>query len=441
MTPSARLAAAIDLLTEIDEALKHRRAAADQLIRRYFQQRRYAGSSDRAAITDHVYGVIRMRGDYGWRLMSAGLTIDPRTLALLYLRLRLPADQPLPADLFLGNYAIEAPSEDETTRLLRAQALETPPLDARLNVPPWLAERLIHRYGDATETEIEALAGRAPLDLRVNSLKSSRDDVLGLLTDHGFAATKTPYSPLGLRLSDPVPLKSLPAFGKGLFEIQDEASQIAALLSGVAPRDQVLELCAGAGGKTLALGALMQNKGQIYALDTDKRRLQELKERADRARLTNLQIHRLTLGAEKRADQLYRFNGQMDLVVVDAPCSGSGTWRRNPELRWRLDEEFLAEAVALQRSLLLEAMMLAGPKGRIAYMTCSILGEENEDVIDYALSRNDQWELTDYHRKLGDVGLADLPETASHAPEMLQLTPARHGTDGFFLALLQRCPE
>ncbi|GER07072.1 MFS transporter [Iodidimonas muriae] len=437
MTPSARLAAAVEILGQIDDALAHRGAAADVLIKRYFQKRRYAGSKDRAAIINLVYGVLRRRGEYGWRLMSAGLPITPLMLALMHLRM----DGPLAADLFEGTYAPEAPGDDAISRFDRAVGLKNPPLAARLNVPQWLSDRLEARYGDDITAQIDALSGRAPTDLRVNTLKTSREDALAALADAGINAEPTPYSPVGIRLEKDSQIKGLDLFSKGLVEVQDEASQIAVQLCGAAPKAQVLELCAGAGGKTLALGAQMNNSGQIYALDTDKRRLDELKIRTDRARQTNLQIHRLTSGEDKRADQLYRFLGQMDLVIVDAPCSGSGTWRRNPELRWRLDEDALAEAVAIQRALLREAMTLAGPNGRIAYMTCSILQEENENVIDHALSESEDWELADYHRKLEDLGLEHLPESVSSAPEMLQMTPLQHGTDGFFLALLQKVPD
>lgn len=433
MTPAARLSAAVELLDDIDAALARRGAAADVLIRRYFRKRRYAGSSDRSAITDLVYDVIRNRALYGWRLMSAGCPVSNSYMALLSLRLK---DGGLDPVLFDGPYAQQDPGSDYLERLDRAVLLDNPPLSVSLNVPDWLADRLEHRFGEQVLDEVGALSGRASVDLRVNSLKADRETVLKALGDAGIKADPTPYSPYGVRLEKPIPIKDLPGYSKGWFEIQGEASQIACLLSGASARTQVLDLCAGAGGKTLALGAMMENRGQIYAMDMDKKRLEALKMRADRAKLTNIQIHRLTSGEEKRASQLRRFQNVMDLVVVDAPCSGSGTWRRNPELRWRLDEEDLAGFVEIQRRLLLEAMALAGPNGRIAYMTCSILEEENEGVIDYVLSRRDDWGLTDYHRKLDDAGLKDLPQTASSAPDMLLMTPARHGTDGFFLALL-----
>ena len=438
MTPSARLSAAIEILEDIETALARKGQAADVLVRNYFRKRRYAGSSDRNAITGLVYNVIRRRGDYTWRLMSAGCPLTVTDMALLSIRLKQGS---LGDELFEGPYAQEKPDPDYLERLERAALLTDPPAQALLNVPDWLADHLDSRFGDDVVAEVDALSGRASVDLRVNSLKTDRDAALSALKDAGVEATITPYSPYGIRLEKPIPVNGLSGFREGRFEIQGEASQIASLLSAAQPKEQVADLCAGAGGKALALGAMMENSGQIYAMDTDKKRLDALKIRSDRAGLTNIQIHRLTSGEPKRAEQLRRFADSMDMVVVDAPCSGSGIWRRSPELRWRLDEDDMSELVAMQRSLLLEAMDMAGPDGRVAYMTCSVLEMENEAVIDHALSRRTGWALTDYHRRLESAGLDHLPESASHAPEMLLMTPARHGTDGFFLALLHRLAE
>lgn len=438
MTPSARLSAAIELLEDIESSLSHKGKAADVLVRNYFRKRRYAGSSDRNAITDLVYDVIRNRGVYMWRLMSAGCPITVGDMALLALFLKNDGFEP---DLFEGPYAQDMPDAERLQRLERAANLTNPPSQVLLNVPDWLADHLDSRFGDTIMAEVAALSGRASVDLRVNSLKADRESMMAALAGAGIVAVPTPFSPYGIRLEKPFSVNELLEFREGKLEVQGEASQIASLLCGVKEKEQVMDLCAGAGGKALALGAIMRNSGQIYAMDTDKKRLNTLKSRCDRAGLTNIQIHRLTSGAKKRAGQLYHFANSMDLVVVDAPCSGSGTWRRSPELRWRLEEDDMADLVTTQRTLLLEAMDLARPGGRIAYMTCSVLEMENEGVIDYVLGRRHDWALMDYHRVADTVGLRDLPETASHAPEMLLLTPARHGTDGFFLALLSRSAD
>lgn len=433
MTPSARLAAVIELIGEIEASIARKGPAADVVIQRYFRQRRYAGSKDRQAIIAQVWRAVRQRGEYGERLTRAGASVSPRLLALLDCRLTGIAEE----GLHEGAHAVSPPDEAEAALLERAASRTDLSLAGRLNVPAWLAEKLKARFGGRVEAEIGALSGRAPVDLRVNSLRTDRARLLEALKADGIEAEPCRYSPLGIRLETPAQVQQLAAFRHGDFEVQDEASQIAALLSGVGPKLQVAELCAGAGGKTLAFGAMMKNSGQIFAMDVDKRRLEELKERGDRAHLTNLQIHRITTGVEKRADQLARFKGQMDIVVVDAPCSGSGAWRRNPELRWRHEEEDIRQLATAQRALLREAMALAKPDGRVVYMTCSILREENEAVIGFVLRTSPEWEIEDYRRNVEAAGLAHLPESRAEDARMLQMTPLAHDMDGFFLALLQ----
>lgn len=435
MTPAARLAAAIELVEAIEDSIAKDGPAADVLMQRYFRRRRYAGSGDRAAIGERVYTVLRRRGELVWRLMSAGSPITPRRLVLLAAWLAGEARVP---DVFSGPHAASPPDEAETETLDRAAALEDPPLWARINLPEWLAGRVEARFGERLEEEMEAFAGRAPVDLAVNTLQSTRDSVASALAASGIGAAPTPMSPVGLRLQDRPQLAGHDVLRSGKADLQDEASQIAALLSGVTEGSQVGDLCAGAGGKTLSMAAAMANSGQIYAMDIDKKRLGELKRRADRAGLRNLQIIRLTTGEEKRARQLAAFAGKLDCVLVDAPCSGSGTWRRNPELRWRLDEERLREHAARQQALLSEGADLLRPGGRLVYAVCSILPEEGEAVIDAVLGSHEDLELVDYRRAWMAAGLPNCPETAAAAPEALLLTPARHGTDGFFVSLLRR---
>lgn len=435
MTPAARTAAAIDLLGAIEDSIARRGPAADTLAQRYFRQRRYAGAKDRAAVLHTVYAVLRRRGELSWRLQSAGAPVTPRGMVLLELLL----SGALNDTMFGGDYGPTAMDTEERRSLEAASAFTDPPLWAQINVPTWLADRLLSRFGEAVQAEMAALNERAPVDVRVNTLKTTRDAALKTLEDAGLKAEPTPLSPIGIRLVSAVAPKDMPLVGEGAAEVQDEASQLASLLArpkaGFAGA-QLAELAAGAGGKTLAFGALTANSGQIYAMDTDKKRLDELKSRADRAGMTNLQIHRITTGEGKRAGQFARFAKSMDITVVDAPCSGSGTWRRNPELRWRIDPDRLAEHQALQVQLVQEAMTLAKAGGRVAYMTCSILREENEDVLDAVLAAAQDWSLVDYRRLLEPAGVTAAVGTAAEAPETLQLTPARHGTDGFFFALL-----
>jgi len=435
MTPAARLAAAIELVEAIEDSISGNGPAADVLIQRYFRQRRYAGSGDRAAVGERVYSVLRQRGELVWRLMSAGSPITPRRLVLLAAWL---AGESEAAALFEGTHAASPLEEEERAMLDRAAALKDPPRWARINLPEWLTGRVEMRFGDRLDEEMEAFAERAPVDLAVNTLRSTRDAVASELASSGIVSAPTPMSPIGLRLQGRPSLAGLDIVAGGKADFQDEASQVAALLSGAAEGLQVGDLCAGAGGKTLTMGAAMNNRGQLYAMDIDKKRLGELKRRADRSGLRKRQIIRLTTGAEKRARQLDAFAGKLDCVLVDAPCSGSGTWRRNPELRWRLDPDRLAEHAARQHALLMEAADLLRPGGRLGYAVCSILPEECETVVDSVLGVREDLELVDYRRAWTAAGLPNTPETAAHAPEVLLVTPARHGADGFFIALFRR---
>ncbi len=431
MTPDARLAACIDLIAEIETSLAGQGPAADVLVRQYFRQRRYAGGGDRRAITGFVYDLLRRRGELVWRLNSVGLPTDARHLCLMQQRL----DGPLDDALFGGPHAPERPTVETMESLSGALELGSPPGWASANLPEWLAEALSRRFGEKTDAEFAALAGRAATDIRANLLVTDRDSLRDTLVEAGYEATSCRWSPWGLRLNEAHGLNALEAFRQGQFDIQDDSSQVAVLLSGAAPRNQVLELGAGGGGKTLALAAMMRNTGQIYALDVDRRRLEEAKKRAQRAGARNIQFHRITTGAEKRAVQLENFRTAADVVLVDAPCSGSGAWRRNPEARWRLSPEALAGHMDRQASLLTEALHLARPDGHVVYMTCSLLRQENEQVVEEVLEAVPGWTIVDYRARLDAAGLSDLP-TASDRPDMLQMTPAMHGTDGFFLAIL-----
>ena len=434
MTPAARLAAAIELLDAIEDTFVRGGPAADVLVERYFKQRRYAGSHDRRWIIEQVYAVLRTRGMLVWRLRTVKLPAEARWELLLH----LAAEGALEARWFEGPYAVPEPAPGEHAALVRAAALDEAPDWARHNAPEWLAARLASRFGARTDEEMAALGERAPTDLRVNRARVSREAALEALVEAGIAARPTPWSPVGIRLEEARNIKGLSLVRNGALEIQDEASQIACLITGAEPREQVAELCAGAGGKTLALSDMMAGRGQIFAMDHDRRRLDALKARAARAAVRNLQIHRLSRGAEKRAHQLARLTGAFDLVVVDAPCSGSGTWRRNPELRWRVDADKLADYAIAQKALLHEGMALAKAGGRLAYMTCSLLGDENDAVVTAVLAERDDWCIEDIRPHLERAGLGHLPPSAAGPEETLQLSPARHGCDGFFITILRK---
>lgn len=431
MTPSARLQAAIEILTEVEHGIAHGGPNAGTVIARYFKSRRYAGSKDRAAITEQVYGVIRRRARHLWRLDQLDAKPTPRALVIAELATAGAFDAALFSGEGYGPEALSAEEREIADKLVEPDA-PVPPW-AALDVPEWLYPGLKNRFGEHLPEEMAALDIQAPTDIRANTLKIDRDGLIARLADEGQTGTPTPLSPLGLRFADHPKLTTLKSFADGLFEVQDESAQIAGLLVDARPGHQVLDLCAGAGGKTLALAAAMRNKGQIYAADTSARRLDALKARARRADARNIQTRRLPSSGDKRTRMLGKFAGAMDRVIVDAPCSGSGTWRRHPDLKWRLTPDALANHQARQIELLSEGAAATRPGGRLVYMTCSILAEENDDVVAAFLEHAEGWALLD----TGPLCPAPLESAPATHPEALQLTPARHQTDGFFVAVLK----
>ena len=431
MTPAARLQAAIEILTEVEHGIAHGGPNAGTVIARYFKSRRYAGAKDRTAIAEQVYDVTRARARHLWRLDRIDAKPTPRALAIA----ALAADGAFDAALFSGEgYGPDALSSEEREIADKLTDGDAPlPPWAALGVPEWLYPSLKNRFGEHLPEEMAALDAMASTDIRANTLKADRDDLIARLATDGQAGTPTPFSPLGLRFAGHPRLTALASFADGLFEVQGESAQIAGLLVDAAPGHQVLDLCAGAGGKTLALAAAMQNKGQIYAADTSAKRLEALKARARRADARNIQIRRLPSSGDKRARMLGKLAGAMDRVVVDAPCSGSGTWRRHPDLKWRLAPDALANHQARQLELLREGAAATRPGGRLVYMTCSILAEENDDVVAAFLGQTEGWTLLD----TGPLCPAPLESGPAPYPEALQLTPARHQTDGFFVAVLK----
>ena len=410
MTPGARLQSAIDLLQAVDAGS----AAADRIVAAWFRARRYAGAKDRAAISELVYGVLRRRAELTWRIERSGAAANPRLLVLA-----ASAAVPLIAD---GPHGAAPLSADEKEVLDRAAAIAVADVPdwVRANVPEWLVPALRSRFSAAFDAECAALNQRAPVDLRVNTLKSSRDAVLKTLSAAGIDAQPTLYAPHGIRLNERPRLDQLRL--EGLVEPQDEAAQLAALLVDARPGMTVVDLCAGAGGKTLALAAAMENRGRILALDRGAARLARLGLRAGRAGVTIVQ----TQAAD---DSWFTMNaGIADRVLIDAPCSGAGTWRRNPEARWRLNAESLVRHKDNQRALLRQGAALVRPGGRLVYATCSLLPEENEAPVEQFLEKDGNFAL---------VPMRDLLKVPA-AEDHLMLTPHRHGTDGFFVAVLSR---
>jgi 16S rRNA (cytosine967-C5)-methyltransferase len=429
MTPAARVAAAIEVLTDIAT----RRRPAPDALKDWGLSHRFAGSGDRAAIAGLVYDGLRRRASSAW-LMG-----DDSPRAVMIGHLAREAEANLSA-LFSGDRHAPPPLSAAEQARLGASALDEAPAHVLGDYPEWLDAQLAALFGEARAQEGAALARRAPLDLRANTLKADRDEVLSALAH--LRPIATPFSPMGLRIDVPATGKSPaiqaePAFLKGQVEIQDEGSQVAALLCAPDPGMQVIDLCAGAGGKTLELAALMNNTGQIFATDNDKRRLVPIHERLERAGVRNTQVR---TPRERNDDALRDLKGRADLVVVDAPCTGSGTWRRNPDAKWRLRPGALTERLAEQAAVLDRAADLVRPGGEIAYITCSLLPAENGDQIEAALSR---------HPQLALVAPASLPQALGPAASAfaravhvqangVQMTPLRTGTDGFFVARLKR---
>jgi 16S rRNA (cytosine967-C5)-methyltransferase len=391
VTPAARVQAAIDLVDEIIAAARSGGAAADTLIVRYFKARRYAGSGDRRAVRDLVYAAIRRSGE---------CPVSGRAALI-----GLADDRPQLAAAFDGSHHGPAPIEIGE------------PATARGVVPAWLEDRLAATVPPADRP---ALLGRAPLDLRVNRLKAARDDVLAELGE-AEAGYLSPYS---IRLSEGFAVEKHPLFLSGRIEVQDEGSQLVALATRVKPGDTAVDLCAGAGGKTLALAAMMDGRGRLIACDVD-RRLARLEPRAIRAGIGPVEMRLLDAGRE--AAGLADLAGQADTVLVDAPCSGTGTWRRNPEARWRLTPERLDRLIVLQDRVLGLGATLVRPGGRMTYAVCSVLADEGRDRVARFIEHHPDW------------AIADLPFSAGRTDGTGRLlTPANDGTDGFFIASLIR---
>ncbi len=329
---------------------------------------------------------------------------SPRALVLRTLVASWGMTPEAVAALADGSRFAPAPlSAEELAGLKRALPADAPAF-IRGDYPDWLEPQFQRAFGASAAEEGAALATRAPVDLRVNTLKATRDKVLHAL--RRFEAVPTPYSPLGVRIAAGVGpsrsphVEAEPAHGKGWYEVQDEASQIATRLSGARPKEQILDLCAGAGGKTLALASAMENTGQLYAYDADRMRLRPIFERLKRAGVRNAQV--LDPG---NAEALAEFEGKMDRVIVDAPCTGSGVWRRRPDAKWRLSPQMLEARLAEQRAVLDQAARLVKPGGRLVYITCSVLPPENRDQVDAFLARHPEFAIVPWATAVGAGGV------------------------------------
>jgi 16S rRNA (cytosine967-C5)-methyltransferase len=430
MTPAARLSAAIEVLADIEG---RRRPAADAL-KDWGLSHRFAGSGDRSAIGGLVYDTLRRRASAGWLMGEA----TPRAEVIGMLQLARGWDLARIEGLFTGERFAPAPLTAAERAALETRGLDDAPGHVRGDYPEWLGPELAAAFGAQAPREMAALAARAPVDLRVNTLKCDREKALAELAH--LHAEPTPHSPVGLRIAvgedaRAPAVQAEPAFQKGWIEIQDEGSQLAAQLAAPDPGMQVVDLCAGGGGKSLALAALMDNRGQVFATDDDKRRLAPIFERLTRAGARNVQVR----APKGRGDEpLADLAGRADLVLVDAPCTGVGTWRRNPDAKWRVRPTSLDRRVEEQAAVLDRAAGLVRPGGRIVYVTCSVLPRENDGAVAAFLARHPGFAPVDPAAMARDAGLPGLAGFGSPAGHGLQLTPLRTGTDGFFVAALRR---
>ncbi|RUT25958.1 rRNA cytosine-C5-methylase [Asaia sp. W19] len=427
MTPAARLSAAIDLLCAIEAAP---RRPADATANAYFRDRRYIGGGDRRVISARIWDVLRQWRRLHWHLRDIPGGPSPRTLCAASLILG-GEEIGTVRSLFNGERFAQShltSREDAALAALNGRELNHPdmPGPVRLEYPDWLHPYLVRAFGDQLDAEMAALDGAAPLDLRVNLLKGHRDEAIRSLRNEQILAAPSPLSPWGLRLQGRQNVTATQSFREGLIEIQDEGSQLIVGTLDAKPGERVVDFCAGAGGKTLAIAMSMENKGQIVACDVSSPRLEGAVKRLRRAGVHNVERHLLTSGDK----WVKRRAGAFDRVLVDAPCSGTGTWRRNPDARIRLVEQDILELKVKQADILDRASSLVKPGGRLVYATCSLLPEENEAQVTAFLARNDQFERV-------AAGGEMLPE-ALRGESGFALTPLRDGTDGFFAAVLQR---
>ncbi len=432
MTPSARLSAAIEVLADIE----NRRRPAPDALKDWGLAHRFAGSKDRAAIASLVYDSLRRKASAAHVMGEA----TPRAVLLGSLALARGLDAAAIAALCSGERFAPEPLSKAEQKHLKALKLDDAPAHVAGDFPDWLADDLGAAFGDDVVAEMTALSTRAPIDIRVNTLKTERAHIVPELAY--LHPEMTPHAPTGLRFSagedgrGPT-LQVTPEFLKGQFEIQDEGSQVVAALAGAAPGMQVVDLCAGGGGKTLELAALMDNSGQIYATDSDARRLAPIHDRLTRAGVRNVQVRT----PKGRGDEpLADLDGKIDLVLVDAPCTGIGTWRRNPDTKWRVRPGALDERMKEQDLVLARAARLVRPGGRICYITCSVIPRENDERVAAFLAANPAFAPVDPREVL-----ALAPDTLSERDDLvsphglgLQLSPLRTGTDGFYCAIIER---
>ncbi|HEY6578367.1 MAG TPA: RsmB/NOP family class I SAM-dependent RNA methyltransferase [Rhizomicrobium sp.] len=431
MTPAARLSAAVEII----DTLESQRVPAAQALKEWGASHRFAGSGDRAAIAGLVWDVLRRNASSAWIMESD--TARSRLLGML--KVERGMDTEAIAALCDGSRFAPQPLTDVERSALASRTTDDAPPPIAGDYPEWLDPYLAQTFGDDRAAEAAAMASRAPLDLRVNTLKAKREKVLRSLSH--LNAKETPWSQLGLRIELGADARNPGIhaeedFIKGAIEVQDEGSQLGALFSAAKPGDQVIDLCAGAGGKTLALAAMMGGKGRLIATDRDKRQLAPIHERLSRAGVHNAEVRTPKGEAEPLAD----IKASADLVVIDAPCSGTGTWRRNPDAKWRMRPGALEIRIKDQIEVFDRASAMVKAGGRIAYITCSVLPPENSEQVRSFITRHPEFSVVPPEETaavLWDKAEA-FAEAALRTEEGWLMTPRRTGTDGFFVSILKK---
>lgn len=405
---------------------------ADAVVSAWFRARRYIGDADRGHISDLLYALLRHHARLGWWLAKHGRQDMPRNRLLAWLALDGKTRDQVHGLFNGGKFAPAVLMDHERALLVKLQGCPidhpTMPDEVRVECPTWAVDPLRRRFNDTFRHEMAALLTAAPLDLRVNPVKSTREVVLRALRDLGLRAEASRMAPYGIRVEERLSLARLPMLRSGEVEIQDEGSQLVAMLVDARPGERVVDFCAGAGGKTLAIAAQMANKGHVIACDVLDSRLKRAAERFRRAGLHNIETRPLASETDR---WVKRHKGSFDRVLVDAPCSGTGTWRRNPDARWRVLGLGLDHLLPLQARILASAARLVKPGGRLVYATCSMLTEENEEQVAAFLAAHPAFHVVPLQEAAPQL-------TDSAHPDYLSLTPARHDTDGFFAAVMQR---
>lgn len=426
MRYGGQVQAAIDLYNEAGR----RAAPLDKCMSTYFRNRRYIGSKDKGNIAGILYGMMRRLGEVDYMIDSVKGDKSYRLRILVYLLLEGASKHELENFCSGDTYAPKLLNNEEkkVIKALDFGVLKNAPDYAKMNYPKWMDWHLKQVFGEKLPQVMQAMNQQATTDIRVNTLKSNIDNLQESLKVENFDMRKAEYSSLCLRMDERRSVFSTKAFKQGAFEMQDEGSQLIAALCGVKSGMKVTDFCAGAGGKTLALSAAMENKGVIYALDINERRLGEMPKRLKRAGVNNVQTKVILTENDK---WVKRHKETQDVVLVDAPCTGTGTWRRSPDSRWKITQESLADLTAIQKSVLQNASKMVKKGGRLVYATCSILKEENEHQVEEFLKENPTFRVQP---------IKDL-EVPSNIPEgmedYLRLNPHDHGTDGFFVAVLE----